>query len=598
MLGSLLKNLPSPRPAARIAFVYALFGGLWIIGSDTVLWQVVQDGDRMAELQTIKGWFFIAITSFMLYLLVRGAVRTIERTTADVRQREAELANALDDMAMFKFMVDGAGEEVYLVDADSRFVYVNAAAARSIGYTIEELLGLSVPDINPEFDLAHWRSHFATLATADMPAFETPHRRKDGSLVVKEVKSVWMTIANRPYVAGFARDVTERRRLEQELRQSQKMEAIGRLAGGIAHDFNNLLSVITGYGELAAADLKPEDPRRQDLEQVLRAAERAVGLTRQLLAFSRKQVVEPRILDLNALMLDMGKMLTRVIGEDVTLVLQPGGDVGRIYADPGQIEQALLNLVVNARDAMAEGGKLLIATGNCNLQPGVGRRFGALHEGPCVCLTVSDTGTGMDEAVLAHLFEPFFTTKAHGKGTGLGLSTVYGVMQQVGGSIEVDSQPGHGTRFHLYFPCVEGDLPSPLSVAKASAAVGHETVLLVEDEPLVRGLFRQYLSERAYIVLEAGNAAEALAIAAAHGGRIDLLVTDVVIPGMSGVQLAARLQTTQPGLLVLYVSGYADSASHAEIVRNQAAYLQKPVAREALLAKVRQLLDAASKDRA
>lgn len=592
MPGSLPHNPPRLGSVARIVLVYFTLSCAWILLSDRALAALVPDAERMVQLQTWKGWFFIAMTSILLWVLLRRAFAAIEDNAARLRRRDAELTKVLGDMATYKFMVDGAGEEIYLVDVDARFTYVNEAAAQSLGYSRDELMALRLYDIDPGFDLARWRAHFAELAAADLPAFETTHRRKDGTLRTKETKPVHMVIGGRAFICGFARDVSERRRLEQELLQSQKMDAIGRLAGGVAHDFNNLLTVIAGYGELVYGSLADDDPRRQDAEQVLRAAERATGLTRQLLAFSRKQVIAPRVLEVDALVQDMGKMLRRLIGENIYLEMQLGADLGRVKADPGQFEQALLNLVVNARDAMPDGGRLIITTEISEFTPGTVRRVGPLRQGPCLRLSVTDTGPGMDEHTLEHLFEPFFTTKARGKGTGLGLSTVYAIIEQCGGAVEVECAPAHGTRVSLCLPLTMEPLQIADTQRRAPSSSIGETVLLVEDDPLVRGLFRQYLTERGYHVLEAGSMAEALAVSASHPGPVDLLVTDVILPGPSGVELARALARERNDMPVLFVSGYTDSASHAEIVRNHAAYLQKPVARTVFLDKVRQLLDA------
>ena len=316
----------------------------------------------------------------------------------------------------------------------------------------------------------------------------------------------------------------------------------------------------------------------------------ASGLTRQLLAFSRKEVIEPRVLDIDALVQDMSKMLQRLIGEDIHLETRLAADLGRVKADPGQLEQALLNLVVNARDAMPEGGRLVIATENAEAGHGTGRHVGPLQAGPCVCLSVTDTGTGMDQQTIEHLFEPFFTTKPVGKGTGLGLSTVRGIVEQCGGAVEVDSEPGRGTRISLCLPLTDEEAQLAPVLLPAPVSAGGETILLVEDDPLVRGLFSHYLTEHAYEVLEADSMAEALEVSKSHAGPIPLLVTDVVLPGRSGADLATRLAAERKELQVLYVSGDTDSVSHAEIVRNHAAYLQKPVTRAAFLDKVRQLL--------
>lgn len=395
-------------------------------------------------------------------------------------------------------------------------------------------------------------------------------------------------------VQGIARDVTERKQLEEQLRQSQKLEAVGQLAGGVAHDFNNLLTVINGYSDLLLRKLGKEDAMRLNVEEIKKAGERAAALTRQLLAFSRKQVLQPKVLKLNAVVADVEKMLRRLIGEDIDLltVLEPS--LGQIKADPGQIEQVILNLVVNARDAMPQGGKLTIETSNVDLTTEYERRRTDIKPGKYVMLAVSDSGTGMDAETQARIFEPFFTTKEKGKGTGLGCSTVYGIVKQSEGNIWVYSEIGKGTTFKVYLPRIDGEVQvdgaheSPFELRR-----GREIVLLTEDETPVRRLTRMILEMNGYEVLEATNGNEALAIYKKHRGRFDLIVTDVVMPNMSGPELARTLEALSPGIKVLYLSGYTDDA----IVRHglldqKMAFLQKPFTPDALLRKVREVLDA------
>ena len=379
-----------------------------------------------------------------------------------------------------------------------------------------------------------------------------------------------------------------------QLRQAQKMEAVGRLAGGVAHDFNNILTAITGHAELLLEDLGLHDPRRADVDEIRRSAERAAGLTRQLLAFSRQQVLQPKVVDVNALVLDMDKLLRRLIGEDVELatVLDPA--LGRVKADPGQLEQVIVNLAVNARDAMPDGGKLTLETRNIDLDSSYTLEHSLVKPGPYVQLTVSDSGIGMDEETQAHAFEPFFTTKPRGQGTGLGLAMVYGTVKQSGGFIWVYSEPGHGATFKIYLPRVDTPTePATLPAPTVQPARGSETVLLAEDEPAVRAIAQQALERHGYTVLAAPSGAAALALAAQHAATIDLLLTDVVMPGMSGRDLADRLTAQRPGIRVLYISGYTDNA----IVRHGMlepglAYLQKPFRPHALVREVREVLDA------
>jgi two-component system cell cycle sensor histidine kinase/response regulator CckA len=388
-------------------------------------------------------------------------------------------------------------------------------------------------------------------------------------------------------------DVTDVLRLEDQFVQAQKMEAIGHLAGGVAHDFNNLLTIINGYSEIIKTQLPADSPVRALVHEIGQAGERAASLTRQLLAFSRKQVLEPKVLNLNAVVTDAATMLQRLLGEDLELntVLEPG--LARVKADPGQIEQVLMNLAVNARDAMPQGGKLTIETANTDLDDSYTRAYPDLRPGPYVALTVSDTGTGMGEATKARIFEPFFTTKGPGKGTGLGLATVYGIVKQSNGHVAVYSEVGQGTTFKIYLPVVEEVISSGKSSAGLNAMLrGTETILLAEDEPALRALVRHVLTINGYTVLEAGQGDLAIRIAEAYKGTIHLLVTDVVMPVMSGRQLAERLVAIRPGLKVLYLSGYTDDAvvRHG-ILQAETAFLQKPFTPSSLAAKVREVLD-------
>jgi signal transduction histidine kinase/FixJ family two-component response regulator len=398
--------------------------------------------------------------------------------------------------------------------------------------------------------------------------------------------------------AELVRVSQERHSLEEQLRQSQKMEAVGRLAGGVAHDFNNLLTVIGGHAELLLARLPKEAAAaRAEIEEIRRAAERAVALTRQLLAFGRKQILEPRVLDLNGVVADMERMLRRLIGEDVELVTRLAPDLGRVRADPGQIEQVVMNLTVNARDAMPRGGRLTLETAELDVDQEFARHHVDFLEGRYVMLAVTDTGVGMERDVQAHIFEPFFTTKGPGQGTGLGLATVYGIVKQSGGHVWFYSEPGQGTCFKIYFPAVR-EAVAARALVPQDASDGHETILLVEDEPAVRALAREVLSLSGYRVLAAAGAAEArsLCVGSPEGSgaieAIDLLITDVVMPGTSGRELAEGLVARRPGLRVLYISGYtADAIVRHGILHEALPFLSKPFSPQALTRKVREVLD-------
>jgi PAS domain S-box-containing protein len=484
---------------------------------------------------------------------------------------------------------------VYRSTLDGRLLECNRAFAQMMGYA-------SPAEAMAQPGLAFHASREAReqflerlRREGSLVNFENQARRKDGSLVwvVENVSLLQSEDEGEEVVLGTVFDMTERRRLEEQLLQSQKMEAVGRLAGGIAHDFNNLLTAVAGYSELLLSQLPEGDPRRESAEEIRQAGSRAAALTQQLLAFSRRQVLEPRVLDLNAVIGGMERMLRRVIGEDVELTTALDPELWRARADPGQIEQAILNLVVNARDAMPRGGRLTLETANVELDEKFAGHYASVHPGPHVMLAVSDTGVGMDAELQARLFEPFFTTKEHGKGTGLGLSTTYGIVKQSGGSIWVYSEPGHGTTFKIYLPRCEEPLeerqpPPPVRAAEP----GTESVLLVEDEPEVRRLVEKLLRLKGYRVLSAASPAEAIAISKRHEAPIELMLTDVIMPGMNGRELARVLAASRPRMKVLYMSGYTDAAMNQQgILPPGTAFLSKPFTPEALARKVREVLD-------
>jgi PAS domain S-box-containing protein len=391
--------------------------------------------------------------------------------------------------------------------------------------------------------------------------------------------------------AGIGLDVTERHVLEEQYRQSQKVESIGQLAGGIAHDFNNLLTAIQGYCELVSNDLGPESPQQGDLAEIRRAADRASALTRQLLAFGRRQILELHVLDLRDALRGIESMLRRLIGEDLDVVFRTTDDEARVKADPGQIEQVILNLTLNARDAMPQGGSLLLEVTTVELDESYARLHASVRPGRYVMLSVTDTGVGMDAATQARIFEPFFTTKAQGRGTGLGLSTVYGIVKQSGGNVWVYSEPGHGTTFKVYFPRVEEAVDQATSPPEPEILTGSETILVVEDEPGVRELARRVLERYGYRVLLAATPQEALVLAQRHTDPIHLLVSDVVLPEMSGRSLASRMATSRPTMRVMYMSGYTDNAIvHHGVLDPDTPFLQKPFTPDALARKVRAVL--------
>jgi signal transduction histidine kinase len=425
---------------------------------------------------------------------------------------------------------------------------------------------------------------------------QKPNAYSEGNLRVAERVGTQIAgaIANAQLFTEHIRSEEEKTALQEQFRQSQKMEAVGRLAGGIAHDFNNLLTVIKGYSQLSLLDLKETDILWGNIQEIQKATQRAADLTRQLLAFSRRQILDLKVLDLNTLLKDLNKMLRRIIGEDIELVFLLTEDLGRVKIDPGQFEQMVLNLAVNARDAMPSGGKLTIETANAELDEEYARTHISVKSGPYVQLSISDTGVGMPQDIKEKVFDPFFTTKEKGKGTGLGLSTVYGIVKQSEGNIWVYSEPGHGTTFKIYLPRVEEELDSVIKQEEtASLPKGTETVLLVEDDPLVRDLARRLLIQQGYTVLEASNGEEALRVAQEHDGeKIHLLLTDVVMPQMGGKELSEKLKPLRPDIGILYTSGYTDNAIvHHGTLEPGTYFLQKPFSPKTLSHKVREVLD-------
>ncbi len=498
----------------------------------------------------------------------------------------------------FRSLVTNAPYGICRCNAAGRILDVNPAFVSMQGSSSpKELLGKHLGELYA--DSSHWFELADYLrSTASFTGLIVEWKRKDASTNVVRVSG--RTVPNGKSGTTFelfAEDVTERRALEQQLRQSQKMEAVGRLAGGIAHDFNNLLMVISGYSEFLLDRLGPDPALRGPAQEIAGAAQRASSLTRQLLAFSRKQMMAPKILDLNAVVTENLKMLTRVIGEDIDLVMVPAPDLGAVRADVSQIDQVILNLAVNARDAMPSGGRLTIETSNVTLDEEYARLHGPLSPGEYVMLAISDNGLGMDSETQSHIFEPFFTTKGP-KGTGLGLSTVYGIVKQSGGYIWVYSEVGKGTTFKIYFPRIAERTEAPALVVPADEAApaepGTETILLAEDEANLRYLARQFLEKQGYKVIEAADGAAAMQIAVAHEGVIHLLLTDVIMPGMNGRELAQRISEIRPQTRVLYMSGYTENViGHDGTLDAGVQLLQKPFTLRDLKNKVREVLDSA-----
>lgn len=524
----------------------------------------------------------------ILTFVSQHVAAAIEHKRSEEQLRESE--------ARYRSLVQSAVYGIYRATAAGRFLAVNPALISMLGYeSEEEMLALNVgTDVYLESsDREHLISEL--LAMRRWEGVEVKWRRKDGKSITVRLSGrlVRDDAGNAAYIEGIVEDVTERRMLEQQLRQSQKMEAVGRLAGGVAHDFNNLLTVIRGYTEILLSDVAEGDVRRSELEEIMKASDRAGALTKQLLAFSRQQVLAPKVLNLNTIVLNMHNLLRRLLGEDVDLqtVLDP--ELGHVKADPSQIEQVLMNLAVNARDAMPMGGRLTIETTNVELTENWGRDLINAKPGQYVMIAMTDSGAGMDEATKARVFEPFFTTKEQGKGTGLGLSTAYGIVKQSDGYISVYSEVGIGSTFKVYLPRMDTVREAtPSAPAVVATHRGSETVLLVEDEEGVRKLVSGILARQGYRVLEATSGEEAFEMVHEYSGKIDLLLSDVVLVGMSGRELAERLRIQMPALRVIYMSGYTDDAivRHG-VLTESAEFLQKPFSSENLLRKVRAVLE-------
>jgi len=476
---------------------------------------------------------------------------------------------------------------------EARFVDVNDAALQLSGYSREEVIGRTVDELNLWGNTEDRDAFYRMLKdSGHVKALQSTFRTRKGEVRHVELFSDTIELDGMSCLLTIARDTTESLKLEAQFRQAQKMDAIGRLAGGVAHDFNNMLAVIVGYVQLLQDRVGPDDSGQKHIEQIRRACERAAGLTRQLLAFSRKQVVQPRILNLNVVVSNLSKMLLRMIGEDITLSMIPGIPLGSIKADLGQIEQVLMNLAINARDAMPNGGRIVIETRNAELKEDQAQYRPVVVSGSYVMLSISDTGTGMDEPTMARIFEPFFTTKSAGKGTGLGLSMVYGIVKQSSGYIWVTSEPGKGATFKMYFPRVNEE-PDPMIAPMSDPPIvgGSETILVVEDDPSLRELIVALLEESGYKVIEALDPKEAIEIARKKK-RIHLLLTDVIMPDMGGGELAQQISQLRPDVKVLFMSGYSGDliASHG-ILEAATNLVEKPFTKHTLLSKLRSVLD-------
>lgn len=498
---------------------------------------------------------------------------------------------------LFRLISENAADMIAVVDTNGKRLYNSPAYERILGYTQEELASTSpLEQVHPDDRAKVEEAAKEARAGGVGRSIEYRMRHKNGTW--RQMESTANTVCNAQgkveSLIIVNRDITDRRHLEEQFRQAQKMEAVGRLSGGVAHDFNNLLGVIIGYSEFLQERLDVSDPLRASVEEILKAGKRAASLTRQLLAFSRQQVLDPKVLDLRVAVADMEKLLQRLIGEDIELTTVLDPQLGKVKADQGQLEQVIMNLAVNARDAMPQGGKLTIHLENTVLDQDYVRRYPyPVLPGPYVLLRVGDTGTGMDAETKARAFEPFFTTKEKGKGTGLGLSTVYGVVKQSGGYIDVESALGAGTTFKIFLPRVHQEVAAERQHVDASATGrGNETILIAEDETSLRTLTSSTLEMSGYKVLQAKDGFEALEVSRKHDGAIDLLLTDIVMPGMGGRALAEELGRERKEMRIVYMSGYTGQAVGSQgPVEPGSFYLHKPFTRQALMQKIREALD-------
>jgi two-component system cell cycle sensor histidine kinase/response regulator CckA len=605
--------VPAPRKLGRGLTEYVLRTGEPLLATPEIFADLVSKGEVDSIGAPSVDWLGVPLKVGSSTLGAVVVQSYTDQVRYGVKDRDIltfvsqQLASALDHKrneealrlseARYRSLVESAVYGIFRSCKQGTFLDVNPAVVTMLGYERpEQILALDARKdvfVNPE-EQDRLLRECRTRGRVD--SFETKWKRKDGTIITVRLsgRAVRAEGDGDELLEIIAEDVTERRLLEDQFRQAQKMEAVGRLAGGMAHDFNNLLMVISGYAEVILDQLDSGNPLHGRITAIQQAADRATTLTRQLLAFSRKQILELKVVELNAIVSDMERLLRPLIGENIELITRLGNGLGRTRADSGQIEQVIMNLVVNAKDAMPRGGRIQIQTANVDLDDSYRREHTYIQPGPYVMLAVSDNGTGMDKETLSRIFEPFFTTKEKGKGTGLGLSTVYGIVKQSGGYIFAHSELGHGTTFRIYLPRVEdpAEPASPIS-ADSSAGKGSETVLLVEDEDSVRSLVRDTLEARGYRVLEAENGEEALKVAEAFQGEIQLMITDVVMPGIGGRELARRLAKSRPQTRVLFLSGYTEDAIlHEGGLEAGTTFLQKPFTLQNLARRVREVLKA------
>ncbi len=565
---------------------------------DTPIIVLTSQGDEAVAVEAMRAGAADYLSK--MHVSPETLARTIRHALAlrdRERQRRAAETALRENEERFRALVENSSDALLLLDAEARVTYLSASSVRQLGWAADEMLGHSAFEfVHPEDrELMGVRMGEMIRKPGERITQEIRFRHRDGTWHIME--SVGVNRLTDPAVRAIvvnARDMTDRRKLEEQLWHAQKMEAVGQLAGGIAHDFNNLLTAILGYCNLVLDDAPEGGTLRADLEEIRGAGERAAALTRQLLAFSRRQMLQPQIVDVNALVSGLSNLLRRLMSEDIEVIVLPGRDVPVVRADPASLEQAFVNLAVNARDAMSGGGRLTIETETVDLDAGFAATHIPMTQGRYVMVSMTDTGSGMDAGTLGRIFEPFFTTKEQGKGVGLGLATVYGIVKQNGGYIWVESEQGRGTVFRIYLPPAEVAASvrhSDSGAASDRRRRGWETVLLVEDEDAVRALAREVLRRHGYVVLEARHGVEALRLAERHRDEIHLLVSDLVMPHMSGADLAKRLATGRPKMKVLFMSGYPDRAMVHRDQTLGAWFVQKPFTPEGLAQKVRAVLD-------